>query len=199
MSTGSTFSLPASRAYSDGHSIATLILFLLAALVTVRPISIPITLPNAIGPLLCHLRLRDSPVLKRRKYHVAIDLNIGPIAAVLILLASKSIGLQEFRAGIKGRGDLHPYDILLLFLSLVGLCDIAWNANADTAQAYIAISLDSTGALRFLAFWVAKKGGSSGWKLHFYLFAFFLVLGGVVGNVSCARSLGTVATPYLSV
>ena len=40
---------------------------------------------------------------------------------MLILLASKSIGIEEFRAGIKGRGDLHPYDILLLFLSLVGL------------------------------------------------------------------------------
>jgi len=62
------------------------------------------------------------------------------------------------------------------------------NSHADTTQAYIAISLDSTGALRFLAFWVAKKGGSSGWKLHFYLFAFFLVLGGIVGNVSCARN-----------
>lgn len=63
-----------------------------------------------------------------------------------------------------------------------------WYGPANTTQAYIAISLDSTGALRFLAFWVAKKGGSSGWKLHFYLFAFFLVLGGVVGNVSCTRS-----------
>jgi len=54
---------------------------------------------------------------------------------------------------------------------------------SEHSQAYIAISLDSTGALRFLAFWVAKKGGTSGWKLHFYLFLFFLVLGGVVGNV----------------
>jgi len=68
------------------------------------------------------------------------------------------------------------------------LDDARLDSPADTIQAYIAISLDSTGALRFLAFWVAKKGGSSGWKLHFYLFAFFLVLGGVVGNVSCARS-----------
>ena len=51
-------------------------------------------------------------------------------------------------------------------------------------QAYIAISLDATGALRYLAFSVAKKGGTSGWKLHFYLYLFFIVLGGVVGNVS---------------
>jgi len=113
------FSLPASRSYSDGHSIACLVLFLVAAFVTVRPIVIPITLPKQLGPLLYKLRLRNEQLLKRRTYHLSIDLNVGPVAAVLILLASKSIGIVEFRAGIKGRGDLHPYDILLLFLSLV--------------------------------------------------------------------------------
>lgn len=120
MESGSSFSLPATRQYDDGHSIACLVLFLLAALVTVRPLIIPITLPNFVGSVLYTLRLRDDKTLKRRTYHVHIDLNVGPLAAVLILLASKSIGITEFRAGIKGRGDLHPYDILLLFLSLVG-------------------------------------------------------------------------------
>lgn len=119
MEAGPGFSLPASRSYSDGHSIACLVLFLVAAFVTVRPIILPITLPNSLGSVLYKLRLRNDQLLKRRKYHLPIDLNIGPLAAVLILLASKSIGIVEFRAGIKGRGDLHPYDILLLFLSLV--------------------------------------------------------------------------------
>lgn len=119
MEAGSSFSLPATRSYSDGHSVACLVLFLVAALVTVRPIIIPVTLPKSFGSLLYRLRLRTDRLLKRRTYHISIDLNIGPLAAVLILLASKSIGIVEFRAGIKGRGGLHPYDILLLFLSLV--------------------------------------------------------------------------------
>jgi len=119
MEAGQGFSLPATRSYSDGHSIACLILFLVAACVTVRPIIIPITLPESLGSALYTLRLRNDQLLKRRTYHLAIDLNVGPLAAVLVLLASKSIGIVEFRAGIKGRGDLHPYDILLLFLSLV--------------------------------------------------------------------------------
>ncbi len=54
----------------------------------------------------------------------------------------------------------------------------------NTYQAYISISLDATGLFRFLAFWVASKGGSSGRKLFTYLYIFFLVSGVVVGNVS---------------
>ena len=66
------------------------------------------------------------------------------------------------------------------------------------SQAYLSISLDATGLLRFLAFWVASKGGSSGRRLYAYLYAFFLLCGVVVGNVSglggldvctCLRSL----------
>jgi len=159
--------LPATRSYNDAHSILCLTFFLLAALVTVHPVVIPIHVPDFVGLWLYHLRLRDSKrPLKRRVYRLSLDLNVGPVVAVLILLASRSIGLAEFRAGIKGTGDLHPYDILLLFLSL----------------AYIAISLDSTGALRFLAHWVAKKGGTSGRRLYLYFFLFFVTLGGCVGN-----------------
>ena len=55
-------------------------------------------------------------------------------------------------------------------------------------QAYISISLDATGLFRFLAFWVASKGGSSGPRLYAYLYAFFLLCGVVVGNVSPLHS-----------
>ncbi|KAJ3554758.1 hypothetical protein NM688_g2941 [Phlebia brevispora] len=48
--------------------------------------------------------------------------------------------------------------------------------------AYISISLDFTGLLRFSAFWVARKGGSSGQLLYLYLYAFFLICGVMVGN-----------------
>ena len=51
------------------------------------------------------------------------------------------------------------------------------------SQAYLSISLDATGLLRFLAFWVVRKGGHSGPRLFSYLYAFFLICGVVVGNV----------------
>lgn len=48
----------------------------------------------------------------------------------------------------------------------------------------MAISLDFTGLLRFSAFWVARRGGESGRRLHLFLYMFFAVCGVVVGNVS---------------
>jgi len=50
-------------------------------------------------------------------------------------------------------------------------------------QAYLTISLDAAGLFRFLAFWVANKGGSSGRKLYLYFWVFFLLLAVAVGNV----------------
>ena len=46
------------------------------------------------------------------------------------------------------------------------------------------ISLDAAGLFRFLAFWVANKGGSSGKRLYLYFWVFFLLLAVAVGNVS---------------
>lgn len=113
-------STPQVRNYDDPKSIACLLLFLLAALVTIQPVLIPVPIPNFVPQWLYRLRLRnDSAPLPSRIFKVHLDLNIGPVLAVLILLASKCIGIEEFRAGIKGVGDVHPYDILLLFLSLV--------------------------------------------------------------------------------
>jgi len=45
------------------------------------------------------------------------------------------------------------------------------------------ISLDAAGLFRFLAFWVANKGGSSGKRLYLYFWVFFLLLAVAVGNV----------------
>jgi len=56
-------------------------------------------------------------------------------------------------------------------------------------QAYLTISLDAAGLFRFLAFWVANKGGSSGKRLYLYFWVFFLLLAVAVGNVSSVFSL----------
>lgn len=51
-----------------------------------------------------------------------------------------------------------------------------------SGKAYIAIALDGTGALEAVAFWVSKRGGSSGPRLFAYLYIFFLLTGCIVGN-----------------
>jgi Na+/H+ antiporter NhaD/arsenite permease-like protein len=45
------------------------------------------------------------------------------------------------------------------------------------------ISLDAAGVFRFLAFWAAHKGGSSGKKLYLCFWVFFLLLAVAVENV----------------
>ncbi|KAF8712249.1 Arsenical pump membrane protein, partial [Rhizoctonia solani] len=63
--------------------------------------------------------------------------------------------------------------------------------------AYIAIALDATGLLRFLAFWVVRKGGSSGHRLYLFLYIFFFVFGVIVGNDPIILS-GTAFLAYLT-
>ncbi|KZS87743.1 hypothetical protein SISNIDRAFT_476169 [Sistotremastrum niveocremeum HHB9708] len=90
----------------------------------------------------------------------------APVIAVLLLLVSTSIDGSVVRDGILGVDGVNPLDIMALFISL----------------AYLAISLDATGLLRFLAFWVANRGGPSGRRLYILLYLFFLSAGILIGN-----------------
>ena len=44
------------------------------------------------------------------------------------------------------------------------------------------LSVDKAGVLRFLAFWVASRSGSSGIRLYVAIYAFFFCVGTVIGN-----------------
>ncbi|KAI0317400.1 hypothetical protein OF83DRAFT_1163943 [Amylostereum chailletii] len=121
----------------------------------------------------------DSEPLRRR--HVHFNFLTVPLIGVLFLLVVQAVGGDVVRKGILGTDGVHPIDIMALFISL----------------AYIAISLDATGLLRFLAFWVARKGGSSGPRLYFLLYVFFLFCGVVVGNDPVILS-GTAFLAYLT-
>ncbi|OBZ69579.1 hypothetical protein A0H81_10097, partial [Grifola frondosa] len=89
-----------------------------------------------------------------------------PLISVLILLATGAINGTVVRNGIVGADGIKPLEIMALFISL----------------AYLSISLDTTGLLRYAALWVAQKGRSSGPKLYFNLYTFFLLCGVLVGN-----------------
>ncbi|KAI0657730.1 hypothetical protein C8Q70DRAFT_1073410 [Cubamyces menziesii] len=101
-----------------------------------------------------------------KRVYAPLNFITVPLVSVLVLLAAGVFDAQTVRDGVLGTQGVKPLDIMALFISL----------------AYISISLDATGLLRFLAFWVARKGGADGRRLYAYLYLFFLVCGVVVGN-----------------
>lgn len=105
----------------------------------------------------------------------------APLIADLFLLAILAIGREEVYGGTVGSESIQPLDIMAFFLSL----------------AYIAISIDASGLIRYLAFKVLSWGGKVGHRLFFYLYAFFFLLGTVVGNDPIILS-GTAFLAYMT-
>jgi Na+/H+ antiporter NhaD/arsenite permease-like protein len=105
----------------------------------------------------------------------------APLIADLFLLAILAIGRKEVRDGTIGADNILPYNIMVFFLSL----------------AYIAISIDSSGLIRWLAFHVLNKGRGNGRRLYSYLYAFFFTLGSFIGNDPIILS-GTAFIAYLT-
>lgn len=105
----------------------------------------------------------------------------APLIADLFLLAILAIGKKEVHDGTVGANNIAPYDIMIFFITL----------------AYIAISIDASGLIRFLAFKVLQKAGKVGHRLFFYLYAFFFILGSFVGNDPIILS-GTAFLAYMT-
>ncbi|RSL49687.1 hypothetical protein CEP54_012301 [Fusarium duplospermum] len=105
----------------------------------------------------------------------------APLIADLLLLAISAIGRKEVHDGTIGANNIEPIDIMVFFITL----------------AYIAISIDASGLIRWLAFKVLQWGGEIGHKLFFYLYAFFFVLGSFVGNDPIILS-GTAFLAYMT-
>lgn len=105
----------------------------------------------------------------------------APLIADLFLLAILAIGREEVRSGTVGSNHIQPIDIMVFFLTL----------------AYIAISIDASGLIRYLAFRVLNWGGEVGHRLFFYLYAFFFLLGSFIGNDPIILS-GTAFLAYMT-
>lgn len=105
----------------------------------------------------------------------------APLIADLFLLAILAIGRAEVYGGVIEANNIKPYDIMLFFISL----------------AYIAISIDASGLIRWLAFKVLQKGGGAGHRLFLYLYTFFFVLGSFIGNDPIILS-GTAFLAYMT-
>lgn len=133
------------------------------------------------------LSLTDEVGLERSRakpyvwFRFPVNFVTGPLIADLFLLAIGAIGRKEVKGGIAGSDNIVPYDILIFFFSL----------------AYIAISIDASGLIRYLAFKVLQLGGKVGHRLFFFLYAFFFGLGSFIGNDPIILS-GTAFLAYMT-
>jgi Na+/H+ antiporter NhaD/arsenite permease-like protein len=110
-----------------------------------------------------------------------INFVTAPLIADLFLLAILAIGKAEVHDGTVGANNISPLDIMAFFLSL----------------AYIAISIDASGLIRYLAFKVLQWGGDVGHRLFFYLYLFFFGLTAFIGNDPVILS-GTAFLAYMT-
>ncbi|KAL2161871.1 hypothetical protein VTH06DRAFT_7655 [Thermothelomyces fergusii] len=186
------------------RSIVTLVVFILANIVVLFPFHIPLYIPrkifNVVWDGLSALRIisprdtNDDDEKTQRSRHGAgktdasfvrfnfpMNMVTAPLIADLFLLAILAIGRKEVKEGTYGADNIYPLDIMLFFLSL----------------AYIAISIDASGIIRFLAFKVLQWGGDKGHLLFFYLYAFWFALTGFVGNDPVILS-GTAFLAYMT-
>ncbi|EXJ90944.1 hypothetical protein A1O1_04051 [Capronia coronata CBS 617.96] len=182
------------------RSIVTLVVFVLTNITVLFPWHIPIFVPlplaNAVLNTLRSWRVIGPPdnrfdnegkdgVPRKVGYFVRLQFPMNfvtaPFVADLFLLAISAIGRQEVHDGTIGANNISPVDIMIFFLTL----------------AYIAISIDASGLIRYLAFRVLKKGGKVGHQLFFYLYAFFFGLGSFIGNDPIILS-GTAFLAYMT-
>ncbi|KAF1851413.1 uncharacterized protein K460DRAFT_275067 [Cucurbitaria berberidis CBS 394.84] len=177
------------------RSIITLIVFVLTNINVLFPFHIPVYIPRVLWtaflnvlsalriiPLPCHpTRVRNGKVGAFVVFRFPMNFFTAPLVADLFLLAILAIGKKEVHDGTIGAHNIVPYDIMLFFLSL----------------AYIAISVDASGLIRWLAFKVLQKGGKVGHRLFFYLYAFFFGLTTFIGNDPIILS-GTAFLSYMT-
>jgi len=184
----------------EWRSIVTLIVFVVTNLIVLFPFHVPLYIPKFIWHGLWDSMSAMRIVGKRPRNHVNTDSNeeiskpsnfeifrfpmdfsTAPIIADLFLLAILAIGRQEVHDGTVGADGISPIDIMVFFLTL----------------AYIAISIDASGLIRWLAFKVLQKAGKNGHLLYFYLYAFFFALATFAGNDPIILS-GTAFLAYMT-
>ncbi|KAH7086332.1 hypothetical protein FB567DRAFT_68131 [Paraphoma chrysanthemicola] len=179
----------------EWRSIVTLVVFVLTNINVLFPFHIPIYVPRVlwtgflkvtsalriISPPQYPTRTRNGKVGPFVLFRFPMNFVTAPLVADLFLLAILAIGKEEVHDGTIGAQGIVPYDIMLFFLSL----------------AYIAISVDASGLIRWLAFKVLQKGGKVGHRLFFYLYAFFFTLTTFIGNDPIILS-GTAFLSYMT-
>lgn len=126
----------------------------------------------------CQRKITTIAGISFARFVFPLNFVTGPLIANLFLLAILAIGREEVAAGTIGTHNISPIDIMAFFITL----------------AYIAVSLDASGLIRFLAYKVLQWGGKSGRRLFFYLYMFWFSLTAFIGNDPIILS----GTPFLA-
>lgn len=183
------------------RSIITLVVFILTNINVLFPFHIPFYLPTRVWRLvvgtLIHLRVipprhnapegetaddeQNGKLKPWIRFQFPMNFVTAPLIADLFLLAISAIGRKEVHDGTLGADNISPIDIMAFFLTL----------------AYIAISIDASGLIRYLAFKVLQWGGRIGHRLFFLLYAFFFLIGSFIGNDPIILS-GTAFLAYMT-
>ncbi len=92
----------------------------LTVVFVIRPVRIPLPqlISRLLSRLLVSLRVVD-PSPKARNLSLSLDLRTAPVTGVILLLITTAIPGSVLRAGIVGVDSISPYDVLVLFISLV--------------------------------------------------------------------------------
>ncbi|KOS22417.1 Potassium channel KOR1 [Escovopsis weberi] len=185
----------------DWRSIVTLIVFVLTNINVLFPFHISIHIPRKLSDLVLDALAAVRIIRLKQHSHLSQDgtangttgpgpfvrLNFpmnfvtAPLIADLFLLAISAIGRKEVHDGTLGADHISPIDIMAFFITL----------------AYIAISIDASGLIRYLALKVLQLGGQAGHRLFFYLYVFFFILGSFIGNDPIILS-GTAFLAYMT-
>lgn len=174
------------------RSIITLIVFVITNIIVLFPFHVPVPVPLSVRDgflkMLASLRIiapRSSSLPNAESKYIwmrfPVNFVTAPLIADLFLLAILAIGRKEVHDGTVGANSISPLDIMAFFLSL----------------AYIAISIDASGLIRYSAFKVLQWGGKVGHRLFFYLYAFFFILTAFIGNDPVILS-GTAFLAYMT-
>lgn len=113
-----------SQNHLNGHSGFILAVFVVVSAFVIWPLHIP--LPRFVqSPLLKTLKAtriigqHDFDNLSAHKLHFPLSLETAPLVGVILLLMSTTINGSTIRLGVKGDENVKPYDVLVLFISLV--------------------------------------------------------------------------------
>ncbi|KAK2595273.1 hypothetical protein QQS21_006988 [Conoideocrella luteorostrata] len=184
------------------RSIVTLVVFILTNINVLFPFRIPVYVPrkawNSVIDFLSYIRVlpprdvasqydaddddhQNGKLKPFVRFYFPMNFVTAPLIADLFLLAILAIGRKEVHDGTVGADNISPVDIMVFFITL----------------AYIAISLDASGLIRYLAFKVLQWGGKVGHRLFFFLYGFFFLIGSFIGNDPIILS-GTAFLAYMT-